>query len=120
LAIVFYLIEALEKNSVTGVMFSFESSKQGETTVFHLHGQLAMKDTVALRQAVQKVMAEKPDSLVFDLQDLQYLDSSGIALLLHTQKGMQAQGKRLRLRSMNQEIQTIFAVANLLDTFDLD
>ena len=56
----------------------------GTATVVSLAGELDVSNVDALRLLLEPVVASRPPRLVFELGDLGFMDSSGIALLLQT------------------------------------
>src|SRR5271165_6388323 len=51
--------------------------------IVHLAGELDMSNVDAVGSALADVIDRDPELLVFDLADLTFMDSSGLALLLH-------------------------------------
>ena len=52
--------------------------------------------------------------LEFDFQDLEYLSSAGLRVLLAAQKTMNKQGKMV-IRQVNETIQEVFEVTGFVD-----
>jgi anti-anti-sigma factor len=52
--------------------------------VVKLVGELDLSNVDTLRAAVESILAEPPGHLAFELSDLSFLDTSGIAFLLRT------------------------------------
>jgi anti-sigma B factor antagonist len=50
--------------------------------VFKLIGELDLSNVGSLRSAVDASFDEGPDRIVFDLSELQFMDSSGLAMLV--------------------------------------
>ena len=51
--------------------------------VVTLKGELDLSNASSFRTTVDGVLASKPRRLVFDVEELGFLDSSGIAVLVH-------------------------------------
>jgi anti-anti-sigma factor len=59
-----------------------ESRRDDGAVVLALAGELDVSNAAALRGRVDAVLALAPSGIVFDLSDLQFMDSSGIAVLV--------------------------------------
>lgn len=57
--------------------------------------------------------------LEFDFQDLEYLSSAGLRVLLAAQKTMNKQGKMV-IRHVNETIQEVFEVTGFVDILTIE
>jgi len=57
-------------------------SKENGTPVIRLSGELDMVSVEKVRSAVEDALAGESERLVFDVSELEFMDSSGIALLV--------------------------------------
>lgn len=57
--------------------------------------------------------------LEFDFQDLEYLSSAGLRVLLAAQKTMNKQGKMV-IRQVNETIQEVFEVTGFVDILTIE
>ena len=71
--------------AVTGASGGFD----GEI-VISIAGELDMSNVEFVRGQVESLLAVKPTSLVFDLSELSFMDSSGIALLVQIASRVEA------------------------------
>jgi anti-sigma B factor antagonist len=58
-----------------------KTRREGDTPVVSLSGELDLSNTERVRSQVDDALAGGSDRLVFDLSGLEFMDSSGIALL---------------------------------------
>jgi anti-sigma B factor antagonist len=69
-----------------------EVSREDGMPVIRLSGELDMVSVERVRPVVQEVLAAGNDRLAFDVSELEFMDSSGIALLvLATRKARQVE-----------------------------
>jgi len=54
------------------------------TQIVTLRGELDSSNATSLMAAVASITAERPRRLIFDLADLSFMDSAGIAVLINT------------------------------------
>jgi anti-sigma B factor antagonist len=55
-----------------------------------------------------------------DFEDLEYISSSGLSVLLATQKRLREAGQELRLKNMNRHIREIFQYAGFDVIFEIE
>jgi anti-sigma B factor antagonist len=77
-------MEQLDPKDPNDQRFASEQSVDSNgDPVLKLRGELDMMSAVPLRETVEKIAAQHCDRLVFDLSDLEFMDSSGIAVLVY-------------------------------------
>jgi anti-sigma B factor antagonist len=65
-------------------LLSVDVTEGPSETVIRLSGELDLSSVGPLQKTVDEVVAAETDSVVFDLSDLSFLDSTGIGLLVRT------------------------------------
>lgn len=63
-----------------------------------------------LEERVDAVVTENPDTIVFDMANLDYISSLGIRVIAKTQKTMRAAGGRVVLLHLQPQIQKVFDI----------
>lgn len=82
-----------------------------------LRGELDMTNADRLRDALAPLLvAPRVRRIVFDLDGLTFMDSSGIAVLLHCA----AQGKALRVTGATPTIREVITLTGLADILGLE
>ncbi|MGW1049236.1 STAS domain-containing protein [Streptomyces sp. NPDC001118] len=79
------------------VAFSVTGVEQGEWAVLRVSGELDLMTSPILRQRVHDVVAEGNHSLVVDLSDVFFCDSSGVGVLVAARRLIRSCQGRLRL-----------------------
>jgi anti-anti-sigma factor len=59
-----------------------EVTREGETPVIRLSGELDLVTADSVRSALDPALAGAPERLVFEVSELEFMDSSGLALLV--------------------------------------
>jgi anti-sigma B factor antagonist len=67
------------------------ASVAGGVPVVTLSGELDSSNAASLHAAMTSILAERPDRVVFDLGDLRFMDSAGIAVLIGVSKVSEVQ-----------------------------
>ncbi len=90
---------------------------QGEAHwLLSLSGDLDYGECASFRMSIDRVLKSSPPSTVVDLSGLEYLDSSGLGLLLSLSKEYGAQGGRLVLVT-NETVDNILSLTRLNGIF---
>ncbi|MFG2604003.1 STAS domain-containing protein [Streptomyces sp. NPDC048514] len=79
------------------VAFNVTGDEQGEWAVLRVTGELDLMTSPVLRQRVHDVVAEGHHSLVVDLSDVFFCDSSGVGVLIAARRLIRSCQGRLRL-----------------------
>ncbi|MEU9405461.1 STAS domain-containing protein [Streptomyces sp. NPDC048281] len=77
--------------------FKVTGVEQGEWAVLEVSGELDLVTSPALRQRVHDMVAEGHHSLVLDLSDVFFCDSSGVGVLIAARRLIRSCRGRLRL-----------------------
>jgi anti-sigma B factor antagonist len=79
------------------VAFNVTGNGQGDWAVLQVSGELDLVTSPVLRQRVHDEVAEGRHSLVLDLSDVFFCDSSGVGVLIASRRLMSSCQGRLRL-----------------------
>lgn len=79
------------------VAFNVTDGEQGDWAVLHVSGELDLVTSPVLRQRVHDVVAEGGHSLVLDLSEVFFCDSSGVGVLIASRRLMRSCNGHLRL-----------------------
>lgn len=100
--------------------FHAEVDRAGATAILRMRGQLdAGADTVLLAAHAEAV-ADAPPALLLDFADVEYINSSGIALLVLVLSDAQRAGRRVRASGLTAHYRHIFEITRLTDYVQLD
>jgi anti-sigma B factor antagonist len=79
------------------------------TVVLRLRGEVDISSVPKLQPELDRVLADAPDSIAFDLAELAFMDSSGIALLLGAAQSVGA----VELRNTSTPIRRLIELSGL-------
>ena len=91
-----------------------ESSIGADRCELRLEGELDLWSVERLQAVLQRVARDNSAVLV-GLQSCEFVDSTGIALLLQVRRQLEGEGGRLVLYGCSDQVQRIFEVAGLTD-----
>jgi anti-anti-sigma factor len=90
--------------------FAFEVTDAGDVHVVSLRGQLDLASAGAVRDALVQIAGS---TVVVDLSDLRFLDSSGIAALLSARSQIMQGGHGFQLRGAHGIVRRVLEVTGL-------
>ena len=93
-------------------------NKDGSKLTLTLEGRLDTTTAPQLEGELKSTL-EGVTNLEFDFQNLEYLSSAGLRVLLAAQKAMNKQGKMV-IRHVNETIQEVFEVTGFVDILTIE
>jgi anti-sigma B factor antagonist len=81
--------------------------------VLTLVGELDLASAPELERRLQEILAESPRRLLLDLDELTFVDSAGVSVLIRAKKEAEANGCRVVLRRATAQLRRVFAVVGL-------
>ena len=97
---------------------TINKNQEGTKLEIALEGRLDTMTAPSLEEEV-KNSVEGITELVFDLQDLVYVSSAGLRVLLSAQKTMNKQGS-MTIKNANEEVMEIFEVTGFIDILNIE
>jgi anti-anti-sigma factor len=95
-------------------------SRRGERTfVVSLAGECDLETSPELRRAVDSISANGPPRVVVDLAALDFIDSSGINVLVGAARTLAGEGGSLTLAGASAHVRRVFEIAHVPDVVAL-
>ena len=82
--------------------------------ILSLIGSLNTNTFPLLEKEVNVVLEKSPDILIFDLEQLEYLSSAGIRVILKANKAMKKKNGKAMFTNMQPQIKKVFEIINAL------
>lgn len=100
---------------------NLERCQDGGTTTLRVAGDVDVRTGPQLRETGEKELAQSScKSLVVDLSEVEFVDSTGLGMLLALRAAADELGKRLVLRSPSEAIFYVMDLAGLKDDFEIE
>jgi anti-sigma B factor antagonist len=91
----------------------------GHITVVAIDGDVDAATSVALRATLDDLMTQGRERLVIDMADVGFLDSSGLATLVHGFKRVRIGNGDLHLCCLQPDVEALFALTRLDRVFTI-
>ncbi len=88
-------------------------------TILDVHGKITIGEGSAeIRNRVRDLLQSGRKSILLNLSDVSYVDSSGIGELVSCYTTVANQGGRLKLLGLTRKVQELLAITKLLTVFE--
>ncbi len=99
---------------------AFTMSARGERdVVLELAGELDVVGATTLAEEIEAILAHGPDRLVVDLAELDFVDSAGLATLVHGHNAAEAAGTEFVLASPTRQCSELLEITSLRTVFKI-
>jgi anti-anti-sigma factor len=95
-----------ERRVVEGAL-TIEVGPEVETCLVHVSGELDIATAPALENELGRLLSSDLQSVILDLDELLFIDSTGLRCLLQVTRRSRADGDRLRMRGANPDVDRI-------------
>ena len=95
------------------------TEKDGKYTVT-LEGELDTAHALEFEEATKPIHDLTGKEVIIDCTELEYIASSGLRTLLSILKKSKANGNKVILKNLNDEIMDVFKMTGFIDLFDIE
>ncbi len=95
--------------------FRFETSQRGDEHLMRLFGDFDITGFKQVDEELGRIQSDGQPTVVLDLRELTFIDSSGIRAILRADARARGLGKRLRLVAGPERVQRVFQITRLDD-----
>lgn len=82
-------------------------------------GEIDMNTSDELRDVLMDAIDESIYQITVDMQEVNFIDSSGIATLVETMQELNSNNGQLILKNLREDVRSVFEIANLIDVFEI-
>lgn len=98
---------------------TFQAAHVGNWAVLRVSGEIDMATAPRLRQHVLNVTADKPQGLVLDLDRVDFIDSTGLGVMVGAAKRMRMHDAGFRIVHSQAHLTKLFELTRLNEVFEL-
>ena len=92
-----------------------------ENILVTMIGSLDTAAAIETEQALKPITAEDVDKdIKFECQELEYIASSGLRILLDVLKKTKAKGHKVTLCNVNEDIKNVFKITGFINLFEFE
>lgn len=97
---------------------TFDYVEHGNWVVLHVRGEIDMATAPQMRNRVQVIVARQPQGLVLDLGGVDFIDSTGLGVIVGAAKRMRINDGELRIVCDQPHLNELFELTRLNRVFD--
>jgi anti-anti-sigma factor len=98
------------------VQFAVREHRAGTILTVSVEGELDLLTAPKLVAHVDRLLRVEPGDVLLDLEETQFIDSAGLAILLNLQRRLDRRGHRLRVVCDEGPVRRVIEMARLEDT----
>ena len=99
--------------------FRMEVQGQGRAIVLSVSGELDLASSPALQEELERAAASDSDLLIIDLRELDFMDSTGLSVLVRAHQRAEEQGRQLAMVKGPQQVQRLLSLTGVADRMTL-
>jgi anti-sigma B factor antagonist len=88
--------------------------EDGSVWVVRVSGELDLETVPRFQATLDEVLASRPATVLLGLEDVDFLDSTGLRVIVTTRKELEARGASLLIDGLSGAVQQVLDVAGLL------
>ncbi len=90
-----------------------------DTVILYLSGEINMFCAVELRGGFMNILRDKPSRMLIDMGKVEFMDSSGLAVLIESLQVMRKYGGQMALVSIPEQVRSILEISRLDSIFNI-
>jgi anti-sigma B factor antagonist len=92
----------------------------GNVTIVDISGRIVLgEESAALRELVSGLLSKGHKKILFNLGDVNYIDSSGLGHLVSSFTSVRKQGGELKLLNLTNKVHDLMQITKLYTIFDI-
>jgi anti-anti-sigma factor len=99
--------------------FRVEVTSKGEASVVSVIGELDLASSPALEEELERLAAGHAPVVIVDLSALEFMDSTGLSVLVRAHHRSEENGQRFGLVNGSQQVQRLLSLTGVADRLTL-
>jgi anti-sigma B factor antagonist len=92
----------------------------GDVTIVDISGRIVLgEESAALRNLVSDLLSKQHIKILFNLRDVDHIDSSGLGHLISAFTSVRKQGGELKLLNLTHNVHDLMQITRLYTVFDI-
>jgi anti-sigma B factor antagonist len=97
---------------------NYDVTELDSAVIIEIGGDLEMTTIKDFKEWILNYAKEKSKDIILDFSKVEYLDSTGISLLINLSKLLQIKKKKLQLTKLSKKISLILELTSLVDDLE--
>jgi anti-sigma B factor antagonist len=93
--------------------FRLEVRNQGRATIIAVSGELDLASSPSLQEELDRVAASDSQLLIIDLRSLDFMDSTGLSVLVRAHQRAEEHGRQLAMVRGPQQVQRLLSLTGV-------
>ena len=93
--------------------FRLEVREAGAATIIAVSGELDLASSPALQEELERATASETPMLIIDLRELDFMDSTGLSVLVRAHQRIEEQGRQLAMVKGPQQVQRLLSLTGV-------
>ena len=89
---------------------SYKITEEGNIATVHLDGEIDMDVTEKAKEVIMPLIEAKKE-VHLNLKDVQYMDSSGISVIIESNQRAKTKNTKVELKEVSQPVEKVLAMA---------
>lgn len=99
--------------------FRLEVRSQGQATIIAVSGELDLASSPALQEELDRAAVADSQLLIIDLRGLDFMDSTGLSVLVRAHQRSEEQGRELAMVRGTQQVQRLLNLTGVAERITL-
>jgi anti-sigma B factor antagonist len=99
--------------------FSVENHDETQAVVIGVSGELDLASSPALEQELERGSASRAEVVIVDLRNLEFMDSTGLSVLVRAHQRATENGQRFGVVKGPQQVQRLLSLTGVADRLNL-
>ncbi|MBV9194590.1 MAG: STAS domain-containing protein [Solirubrobacterales bacterium] len=96
-----------------------EVASKGEASVITVGGELDLATSPTLEQELGRIVAGGASTVIVDLSELEFMDSTGLSVLVRAHQKAEQNGRRFGLINGSQQVQRLLSLTGVAERLTL-
>ncbi len=89
---------------------SYKVTEEGDVSIVHLDGEIDMDVTEKAKEIIMPLIEAKKE-VHLNLKEVQYMDSSGISVIVESNQRAKEKNTKVELKEVSQPVEKVLAMA---------
>ena len=95
--------------------FRVDVTTENGAPVLSVRGELDLASSPALEEQVERAVADAPSTVIIDLRELEFMDSTGLSVLIRAHQRAQEAGHRLAIVNGSRQVRRLLSLTGVAE-----